>query len=201
MKSAALLFIWFATVLLGIPLGSHASAQLKVTPQETNGNMARLLELVQELDQTSLPNASIRIEGIERFSDGDRSEYFDVFSGFRLHQLDGCTLRLKNEGLPANKSKPFLAEATIPLADLQDREGDISQRAAYNNPRLSEQYYGRWVVKFRSRKSKRLIRLETKLPSQIFAYGSVLVFGFGDRASAKTFAQNFRNLIHLCNEK
>ena len=151
--------------------------------------------LRQVLDSIDFSQTSVAPGNAGR-RQANHSTSFEIFKGFRLASVEGCTIVLRNERR-AQRNK-YVYEVTIPLAELYLRSEvyDPSPEQITN-----QKGYGDWTVIFYMKDGQRSVALNRKDRKRTLSRGAQVWFGFDSHQAAASFLENFQRAIQICANK
>jgi hypothetical protein len=206
-------------------------------PPELNQNSS-LSEIIDWLDRTSFAAARIGLnhsgsEAVKSpgyYKRGTLGEKFVFSQGFKLANLDGCTLTLRNDDVKllryadnalitiggdgrhmfdevGKTETRYVAELYLPLQKISDRRG----KAPYlhtSNPKQAG-LIGSWRTVFQPKgffgHSRRVFAISVfpagEREKQEFMDGEMLTFTFDSRETSEKFNAAFRRAFKLCGAK
>jgi hypothetical protein len=185
------------------------------------GQGSSVLEIMNWLDKTMLPNARVgvrtsstpQIESDSHVLKQDERPSDSLFysQGFKLVNVDRCNLTLRNDdakliahsSLVAGNMEQYKAELFVPLARLSDKKGRRPYRHT-SNPEKSR-LLGTWRTEFKSKRSREEALLTLYLPGHTEKIGGwaaeTLTFTFDSREMSEQFDAAFRHAVRLCRTK
>ncbi|HYW73665.1 MAG TPA: hypothetical protein VE961_21765 [Pyrinomonadaceae bacterium] len=229
---------WFCVLAVMVScsfLSAEVIAQEPGPLPEKYINSSALAEILNNLDTTTLPRAriSLKSRGIESYDANSQtwsSEEFTFSQGFRLVNIRGCRVTLKNEatkiigGLiggsdpdavslgrflrPSKYEKqltPKTGVLTIALNQLSPKETKSFQ---YTKKPDDAKVFGSWRVKFPEGKFYGLRVLEMEITADegpdlkaSMRNAETLMFTFDTQAESESFRIAFSRAIKLCEGK
>ena len=193
-------------------------------PPELNQNSS-LPEVLEWLDKTSFANARVGLNdsGSPNSEESNMGPYGDgtpaqkpIFSqGFRLTNLENCTLTLRNDYMKiirrptkhweGNKDESYVAELYIPLYRLSPGKG----REPYRHTQDPEQarLLGTWRTEFKHKGffARHDVGISyfpaAQRESKVYMDGETLTFTFDSKEMSEQFDAAFRQAIKLCKAK
>jgi hypothetical protein len=229
----ALRALWLVAAISLV--GAKTVAQDKKTPPPELSHRASLSEILDWLDKTSFGHARVGLNrsgdpSVER-ADGSQDsgtvgEKFVFSRGFRLANLDGCTLTLRNDDVKllgyaddalftiggggehmfsevGKTPTRYVAELYVPLHRMSDRKG----RAAYRHTSDAKRagLLGAWRTTFKTKRGRRYAGVSIfpagQREKQGFTDGEMLTFTFDSKEAGEKFNAAFRQAIKLCGTK
>lgn len=152
--------------------------------------------LRQTLTSIDFSSANIGVANAKR-TGPSASSFYEVFSGFRLASIEGCTITLRNEG--KNKRGKYIYEVVVPLEDLNEAS-TVSESFASGVGGASAESYP-WLMHFNTKGRSRSITLNDRVRKLLLARGAHISFSLRERQAAEKFAEGFQNAIRLCKVK
>jgi hypothetical protein len=221
----SMLHTLFLVVTIGsLPSASPAQDNARL-PEELNQNSS-LIEVLNWLDQTSFANARVGLNTGETGGNDESGPFHQdampaekpIFSqGFRLANLEGCMLTLRNDDMRIlrrpnklyqwNIGESYVAELYIPLYRLSPRKG----RSTYRHTRDPEKarLFGTWRTEFKHRGffARHDVGIsyfpagQRESKSKGYKDGETLTFTFDSKEMSEKFNAAFRQTIRLCQAK
>ncbi len=218
------------------PLSLKTLAQdQKPLPPELSQSSS-LSEIIEWLDKVSFPQARV---GVNRSGDsavydihgyqqesGTLAERFVFSPGFRLANLVGCNLTLKNDNVKllryadnalfaiggrgihrfsdvGKAQTSYVAELSVPLDRMSDRKGKATYRHT-SDPKQAG-LLGMWRTTFETKKNRRHVGISVfpvgQTEKREYTNGEMLTFTFDSKDVSDKFNGAFRRAIKLCGEK
>ncbi len=184
-----------------------------------------LREVLEELDRTSLAGARVGVSDGEMPGDPDAlpepivpvAKFTFVYSqGFRLANLEGCTLTLRNDDVkvlrPARRAGSAPGPETHYVAELYvylDKVSRHNGRKPYQHAKDAEKarVFGPWRAEYVQRKRRTqhiggvsIFPAGQRERQNFFGYEK-LFFTFDTREAGQQFDSAFRRAIKLCQPK
>jgi hypothetical protein len=158
--------------------------------------------------------------------DSTVGEKFVFSQGFRLANLEGCTLTLRNDdvkliryaddalftiggdgghafGDVGQTETRYVAELYVPLDKMSDRKGKAAYRHT-SEPKKAA-LLGAWRTTFKSKRGRRDAGLSVfpagRREKRTFTDGETVTFTFDSREAGERFNAAFRRAIKLCGAK
>jgi hypothetical protein len=126
------------------------------------------------------------------------SSFYEVFSGFRLASVEGCTVTLRNEG--KNRRGKYIYEVVLPLADLSDAT-KVSQSYASGGAGAPQDEFYPWLMFFDVKGQRRSITLNDRVRRRVMARGAHVSFSLRERQAAEKFAEGVQHAIRTCSRR